>query len=124
MKQFLIRCAIAGAMIGGAAAASFSAVSSGMSTGIAIGSSSAAPAAAAPAAAAPASQAAVAQPAAGSAPIPSNARGCVGGAVSTAAHLTQTPLFGDEGFGDYFKDNALGAPGKAIQPVVAACKTQ
>jgi hypothetical protein len=126
MKRFLIRCAVAGAMIGGAAAASFSTVSSGMSTGIAIGSSSAAPATAAPAAAAPAAPAAntnttsgvaVAAPAAGSPPDPSNAKGCVGNAVSTAAHELG-------GLGDAFKDANAGPPGKAIQGAVAYCKQQ
>ena len=122
MKRFLIRCAIAGAMIAGAAAASLSAVSSSMSTGVAIGSSSAAPAAAAPAApsantASTTTSAAFPQATADPPPIPSNAMGCVGGAVSTSSHLTQTI---NEGFGDFFKDNSLGTPGAAIQAFAAA----
>jgi hypothetical protein len=129
MKRFLIRCAIAGAMIGGAAAASFSTVSSGMSTGVAIGSSSAAPAAAAPAAAAPAAaapagQPAVSQPAVAAPGVPSDpagtAQSCVGAAVSNAAHFTQSL---GEGFGDFFKDSGTGVqPGDAIkQFATAAC---
>ena len=119
MKRFLVRCAIAGAMIGGAAAASFSAVSGGMSTGIAIGSSSTAPAA--PAVAAPANtstsapSAAVAAPA--TPPIPSNAQGCVGSAVSTSAHQAQQQ-FGS-GLGDFFKDAGQNT-GKVIQAYATA----
>jgi hypothetical protein len=97
-----------------------------MSTGIAIGSSSAAPAAAAPAAApaAPAANtgtttsAAAPQAAApATPPIPGNAQGCVGFAVSTSAHFTRSL---GEGFGDFFKDNAVGTPGAAIQSFAAS----
>jgi hypothetical protein len=109
-------------MIGGAAAASFSAVSSGMSTGIAIGSSSAAPAAAAPAAAAPAVVAPAAQAAntttatAGSPPVPGNAQGCVGFAVSTTTHIFHQE---GTGFGDVAHD--LGViPGQVIQAYAAS----
>jgi hypothetical protein len=120
MKRFLVRCAIAGAMFGGAAVASFSAVSSGASSGIAIGSSSAAPAAAAPALAAPAAQApntgtatttAAVAPAAAVPPAPSNS--CVGAAVSAAQ---QTLKGTGESFGDIFRDSGTGLhPADAIK---------
>ena len=105
MKGFLIRCAIAGAMIGGAAAASFQAIStSAPATGLNIASNAqpaavsapaaAAPAVAAPVAAAPATQAAAA-PAVPT--IPTDPKGCVGSGVSFSAHF-----FG--GLGDRFHD--------------------
>jgi hypothetical protein len=51
-------------------------------------------------------------------PLPGNAQGCVGAAVSFTAHLTQSAV--SEGFGDFFKDNALGTPGAAIQAFAAS----
>ena len=121
MKRFLIRCAIAGAMIGGAAAASFSAVSSTATPVVPISSNSVAPPAAAPAAAAPAAPAAntgAASTSVGAAGVPSDpagtAMGCVGSAVSFSAHYTQQTA--SEGFGDVFKDANVGVtPGDAIK---------
>ncbi|MEA2667661.1 MAG: hypothetical protein QOJ33_595 [Chloroflexota bacterium] len=113
MKRLLIALGAAGALFAGAVVSAAPNASPIAVPAGAIGSGSTASAPAANTGAV-ATQAAnptvVAAPAAP--PVPGNANGCVGFAVSTTAHETQQ-MFG-QGFGAYAK--SLGQnPGKAIQ---------
>jgi hypothetical protein len=98
MKRLIIALGAAGALFAGAAVSAAPNAAPGVTPAGAIGSGSAANA---PAASTGTASIQAANPAAAAAPaappIPSNAQGCVGSAVSFTAHFTQQEL--GQGFG-------------------------
>jgi hypothetical protein len=117
MKRLLIALGAAGALFAGAVVSAAPNASPSAAPVSAIGSGSTANAPAAntgTVSTQAANPAVVAAPAAP--PVPSNAQGCVGSAVSTAAHTTQQVL--DMGLGATFKSLGLN-PGQQIQQFAA-----
>jgi len=115
MKRLMIVLGAAGALFGGAVVSAAPNASPSAAPASVISSGSTANAPAATTSTQAANPAAVSAPAAP--PVPSNAQGCVGSAVSTTAHATQQLV--DQGFGAYAKSLGLN-PGKAIQTFAAS----